>query len=258
MMTRTVSRGLWVLLGVVIVSSGLIGCGDQALKDENLTLQTSLKRADLEKADLQAQLKATQAEDEQLKADLVAARGAKVPMSLGPKPNFGEGVEVSEDVHGITVTLPETVLFESGRAELKSSSKQTLEKIAGVIKKDYSGRLIRVEGHTDTDPIKKSNWKDNWELSCERSLAVTRFLTREGGIDPRGVYAAGFGEFMPRSKEKAHNRRVQIVITREPLTSFGSTPVAPKAPAGKAPPLPALRAPAAPPASAAPGGRMGS
>ena len=67
-------------------------------------------------------------------------------------------------------------------------------------------------GHTDTDPLKatKDKYKDNWELSAERALAVTRYLVSQG-VAAEALTAAGRGEFHPL-ESKAKSRRVEIVV----------------------------------------------
>ena len=87
----------------------------------------------------------------------------------------------SDDIKGtVSVSLAGDVLFDSGKVTLKSASKAKLNRIAGIIKQRYAGKEVSVVGHTDTDPIRKSKWKDNWELSAQRSLAVTRYLISQG------------------------------------------------------------------------------
>jgi flagellar motor protein MotB len=80
----------------------------------------------------------------------------------------------------------------------------------------YSGRQIDVVGHTDSDPIKKSPWKDNLQLSTERANSVIRYLT-ERGIPKDKLRAVGRGDSQPvapntTASGKAKNRRVEIVV----------------------------------------------
>jgi len=130
-----------------------------------------------------------------------------------------EGIEVEQGRRGeVTVRVPGDVLFASGRASLRDSSKQTLQQIAGVLQSDYSSGTIRVEGYTDSDPIRKSDWSDNLELSLQRAAAVQRYLTSQGVGSDR-IYSAGFGAKNPRASNntaegKAKNRRVEIVVVR--------------------------------------------
>jgi chemotaxis protein MotB len=163
-----------------------------------------------------------QGENARLQSDLVEAERklAEKPkvVTVEKTADFGPGVEVAETARQITVTLPNAILFDSGQAVLKASSKTTLGNVAAVIKRDYASKMVRVEGHTDSDPIRKSKWKDNWELSCQRGLAVLRYLVAQG-IPKTQVYAAGFGQHTPRDTNatkagKARNRRVQVVIIK--------------------------------------------
>ena len=84
------------------------------------------------------------------------------------------------------------------------------DQIAGVIKPQYASNVIRVVGHTDTDPIKKSKWEDNLQLSMERSASVHRYLQTRG-IRPQLMEAVGNGQWHPK-QTKATSRRVEIVV----------------------------------------------
>ena len=75
----------------------------------------------------------------------------------------------------------------------------------------FGGKQIRVEGHTDSDPIKVSRWKSNQELSVARADAVKKYLVSKG-VDANEVSVAGFGSDRPKSSDKAQNRRVEIVV----------------------------------------------
>jgi chemotaxis protein MotB len=116
----------------------------------------------------------------------------------------------------ITVTLPNSILFDSGQAGLKKASSAELNSIYSVLKSKYAGRQIDVVGHTDTDPIQKSEWKDNWELSAERALTVTRYLVSHG-FPEKQIRAVACGQSRPvapndTAANKAKNRRVEIVV----------------------------------------------
>ena len=121
-----------------------------------------------------------------------------------------EGVEVDQRGGSISVRVPGDVLFSSGRVSLKSSAKSTLRQIAGVITSEYPSNTIRIEGYTDTDPIRRSKWKDNLELSLQRSAAVHRYLQSQG-VSIKRMYAAGFGSADAQGS-KAKSRRVEIVV----------------------------------------------
>jgi chemotaxis protein MotB len=74
-----------------------------------------------------------------------------------------------------------------------------------------------VEGHTDSDPIRHSGWKSNWELGAARSLTVLHYLADKAGVDPAMMSAATFSKYQPvagndNAQGKAQNRRAVIVI----------------------------------------------
>jgi len=114
---------------------------------------------------------------------------------------------------GAMIAIEGTVLFESGKASLKKSSRGTLNGVAQAIVTQYTNHDIYVFGHTDNEPIKVSGWKDNYELSCQRSLSVLRYLKGQGVT--QDVAACGWGEDRPMTDNtsasaKQSNRRVEI------------------------------------------------
>lgn len=129
-----------------------------------------------------------------------------------------EGYDVAFDPSAgtITVTLPNAILFDSGKATLKKATSAELDGIRSVLRSKYAGKEIDVVGHTDTDPIKKSPWDDNWELSAQRALTVARYLIKRG-IPEERIRASGCGPARPIASNatasgKAKNRRVEIVV----------------------------------------------
>jgi len=115
----------------------------------------------------------------------------------------------------MVIRLPNDVLFDSGKKEIKAKGTGSLKQIATVMK-DLEDRRFEVEGHTDTAPIKKSGFATNWELSTARAVEVVKFLVKQG-VAPTSLSAAGYGEFDPvasnEDKEgKAQNRRIDIVL----------------------------------------------
>lgn len=117
---------------------------------------------------------------------------------------------------GVVVEMPNAVLFPSGSADLNDQGKATLAKVAEAIK-DLKDRRIRVEGHTDNVPVgKKTPYQDNWNLSAQRALTVTRYL-QEGGVDPSLLSAEARAEYAPvvpnkNAAGRAKNRRIEIYL----------------------------------------------
>ncbi|OHB52659.1 MAG: hypothetical protein A2Y12_03095 [Planctomycetes bacterium GWF2_42_9] len=213
-----------VLMTVVLVSVAMIsGCTDfkkkyNALNVEHQNLKglydnckSTLEGSASEKEALAGRLAESQAELERMKSEMASGKSA------GDASGFGDEYDVSVNAKEgtITVTLPETILFDSGKATLKSTAKSNLDGIVSVINKNYAGRLIDVVGHTDSDPIRKSSWKDNWELSAQRALSVLRQLN-SSGIPDEDVRAIGCGSSRPVAENsgagKSKNRRVEIVV----------------------------------------------
>jgi chemotaxis protein MotB len=94
-----------------------------------------------------------------------------------------------------------------------------LRRVADLLRRDYAGRRIYVEGHTDTDPIVKTRGKfrDNMHLSTERADAVAHWLIENGDLPERQIAVVGYGPYDPResgasANAKAKNRRVEIVV----------------------------------------------
>ena len=105
------------------------------------------------------------------------------------------------------------MLFASGVADLSEEGKVKVHEIGFSLKdKGMAHARYLVVGHSDSQPLKNSVYKDNWELSTARALTVTRELVA-AGIDPKNLLPAGAGEHDPISpKELAKNRRIEIVL----------------------------------------------
>ncbi|KXZ39775.1 chemotaxis protein MotB [Alkalithermobacter thermoalcaliphilus JW-YL-7 = DSM 7308] len=133
---------------------------------------------------------------------------------------LADDVSVINGNSGILLRFKDNVLFDSGKADLKDKSKETLTYISRLLnKEEFREKFIRIEGHTDNVPIRNSKYPSNWELSVSRSSNVVRFLIEETGINPRRISASGYSEYHPVApndspENKAKNRRVDILILR--------------------------------------------
>ncbi|MCM8757876.1 MAG: OmpA family protein, partial [Candidatus Omnitrophica bacterium] len=83
---------------------------------------------------------------------------------------------------GLVITFVADVLFDSGKATIRTENFSTLDKIALVLKETVPYNYIGIEGHTDNEPIKYSGWKSNWELSTARALSVLHYLVDQKGL----------------------------------------------------------------------------
>ncbi len=110
----------------------------------------------------------------------------------------------------VTVALPGDVLFAAGKATLKSSARTSLSDVVSVLNQSYGGRSIRVEGHTDAGPIRKSGHKSNYHLAFERAYAVRDYLISTGIAQER-VALASYGPDQLHGAKSA-SRRVEIIV----------------------------------------------
>ncbi|OHB56017.1 MAG: hypothetical protein A2173_07645 [Planctomycetes bacterium RBG_13_44_8b] len=215
---QTVNRKIITTLTCLVSMTFFYGCTDWQKKYEYLTVEHENLKGRFESIQSERdQLAQRITQDQQTIQELqrqIQERKTSPAVATG----FGEGYDVSFDPAAgtITVTLPNEILFDSGKATLKQATSKELDHILSVLKDKYPGRYIDVVGHTDTDPIKKSPWKDNWELSAERALTVVRYLVQRG-IPESQIQASGCGAARPVASNstpagKAKNRRVEIVV----------------------------------------------
>uniref|UniRef100_UPI000AA9EEBD OmpA/MotB family protein n=1 Tax=Clostridium sp. NkU-1 TaxID=1095009 RepID=UPI000AA9EEBD len=78
---------------------------------------------------------------------------------------------------------------------LKKQSEDTLVEVAGLL--NTIDNYIRVEGHTDNVPIKRSDYPSNWELSTARAVNVVKLIINKCNFSPDKLIAVGYGEFKP-------------------------------------------------------------
>ncbi len=127
-------------------------------------------------------------------------------------------VTISELKGKLTVNMVDSILFDSGKAEVKKGGLEILRKVISILK-DVDDKSIRIEGHTDNVQISRAlsqRFPTNWELSAARAINVARFL-QEQGIDPANLSAVAYGEWKPVATNdtpegRAKNRRIEIVL----------------------------------------------
>ncbi len=186
-----------------------------ALSVEHENLKGLLTRERSEKGLLANEITQGQQTIEELRRQIEEQRRTPADAS-----GFGDGYNVAFDaVAGtVTVTLQNSILFDSGKAALKKATNAELDHIRSVLAQKYAGKQVDVVGHTDSDPIRKTKdkWQDNLELSAQRAISVARYLIRKG-IAEDEIRAVGCGESRPVASNastagKAKNRRVEIVV----------------------------------------------
>ena len=124
-------------------------------------------------------------------------------------------LELIRDPRGLVVSMPDDAAFPTGSAAATDDARLLIERVGDTLR--AVPNAIRIEGHTDTVPIRTAKYGSNWELSTARASAVVAFLVEHVGIEAARLSAAGYGEFHPLNPndtpaQRARNRRVDLVI----------------------------------------------
>lgn len=130
-----------------------------------------------------------------------------------------DGVEVFRTDKGLVIRFNDDYLFSSGSATLTPKAKAKLNKIGAAIAKKFILHNMRVEGHTDNQPIKSVVFPSNWELSSARASSIIRHLISRFSFMPNLFTAVGFADTRPAEsnssiKGRAKNRRIEILILK--------------------------------------------
>ncbi len=139
-----------------------------------------------------------------------------------------DGVEAQIDSRGLVIKLSDNALtFKSGSAEITPDSLVPLGEVAKLIKEKFAIHIIRVEGHTDSDPVSNSIYPSNWELSSARASSVVRHLINNYKFSPSIFIAAGYADTVPvvkgnSQRDKQKNRRVEIVVLKNKYKNINS------------------------------------
>jgi chemotaxis protein MotB len=113
------------------------------------------------------------------------------------------------------VKLPDNILFDPGKTELKKEGEDALRQVTDVLKA-IPNRNFQVAGHTDNIPIKSRRFRSNWDLSTARAVEVVNFMI-SSGMEPKRLSAAGYADQSPvatndSQENKAKNRRIEITL----------------------------------------------
>ncbi len=121
---------------------------------------------------------------------------------------------------GVVIKLNDMVLFDLGKADLKPASLPILDKLGSLFRS--LDTKVSIEGHTDNLPLQTGSlYKDNLGLSQARSVSVIRYLLSTPEMNDRMFVSTAYGDTMPiapndTEENRAKNRRVEIVVLREP------------------------------------------
>jgi chemotaxis protein MotB len=250
--TRTIKLAM-LLLSASILSGACVSSGTfeakeaelaatvkdrNALKQENAKLQAKVDDLNKQIADLKKQMDQVKAYgkgkadelqagmdslqkrlDELEKQKKIAEARAAMFRSLVEKlramVDAGQ-IKVTVRNGRMLLVLPNDILFDSGKTDLKAEGKEAIAKVAKVLATMPADRHFLVAGHTDNLPIKTKRFRSNWELSTGRAVEVVRLLI-DNGMKPSQVGAAGYAEYDPVADNSTadgqkQNRRIEIVV----------------------------------------------
>ena len=177
------------------VATARVKAGETERQKILLTARESeVDQAKAQAQNAQSQVQQAQAESQRLAAQL-------------------ENMQASQTPRGIVLTLDD-VLFDTGKAQLKSGAERSIEQIASFLKENPD-RRVQVEGFTDS--LGADDY--NLELSQSRADSVAMAIIRRG-VDAQRVRALGYGEGYPvASNDSAGsrqlNRRVEIIVSND-------------------------------------------
>ncbi len=204
--------------------------GDMMNQRDINALQTELDELKAENDQLRQQLAQAQAEIDRLRGEGEALRRRIGELERGvPAGQTGRVVEME-------MSLLADVLFAPGSARLTPEGQRILNETAQRIQQAHPQSYVTVQGHTDSQPIRASGWKDNWELGAERATTVLRHLI-ERGVAPERASAETFSMYRPtvpntNAENMRQNRRAVIVVHSGPSAT---PPAAAPAATGAAP-----------------------
>ncbi|HEV2472647.1 MAG TPA: flagellar motor protein MotB, partial [Chthonomonadales bacterium] len=134
-------------------------------------------------------------------------------------------VDIHMGSEGLVISLREAGFFNSGSADPRPGTLNTLRQIAKSLSTTPYDE--RIEGHTDNVPIHTTQFASNWELSTARATAIARLFLQLHAIPPENLSAAGYAKYHPAASNttvqgRAMNRRVDLVVMPRLQFNFAS------------------------------------
>jgi chemotaxis protein MotB len=225
-------KAVLVLVGLVAVALGLSTLyyhergGSARLRADSLAAVTDSLRFEAgalraKNTTLAAALDTqTTALSRQKETEIAALRSTYDQLVSGMQSEIAQGqIQITRLADRLSVSMVDRILFPSGEASITPAGFRVLQRVGNVLKKT-EGKIIRVEGHTDSVAISerlKGTFPTNWELSTARASNVVRFLQDSVGIDPTRLQAVGLSEYHPIAsnatvKGRSQNRRIEIAL----------------------------------------------
>jgi outer membrane protein OmpA-like peptidoglycan-associated protein len=178
----------------------------KAGETERQKILLTARASEADQAKAQAQQAVSDAQNAQAQVQQAQAESQRLAAQL-------ENMQASQTPRGIVLTLDD-VLFDTGKAQLKTGAARSIEQIAAFLKENPD-RRVQVEGFTDSQGADDYNL----ELSQSRADSVAMAIIHRG-VDAQRVRALGYGEGYPvASNDSAGtrqlNRRVEIIVSND-------------------------------------------
>lgn len=146
-------------------------------------------------------------------ADLLALRH-ELQGAMGTELKSHE-VDLRVTPEGFVISLQELGFFNSGQAVLLPGAAVKIQRISNILSRHELD--LRVEGHSDDQPIHNAQFRDNWELSTARAMTVVLLMVDQSGYDPHRISVAGYAQYRPvadntTAQGRSKNRRVDLVV----------------------------------------------
>jgi outer membrane protein OmpA-like peptidoglycan-associated protein len=178
----------------------------KAGETERQKILLTARASEADQAKAQAQQAVSDAQNAQAQVQQAQAESQRLAAQL-------ENMQASQTPRGIVLTLDD-VLFDTGKAQLKTGAARSIEQIAAFLKENPD-RRVQVEGFTDSQGADDYNL----ELSQSRADSVAMAIIQRG-VDAQRVRALGYGEGYPvasnaNAGSRQLNRRVEIIVSND-------------------------------------------
>lgn len=196
-----------------------IGCSTSKYHERISSLERDNQMLSQQNQELQSEKRALQGQLMQRVQEAPMSAPASMPARADARVEElrAKGFTVDQVDGRTVVKLESGVLFDSGSSTLTKEGKLKLGKLGETLKAEYGSARFRIEGHTDNQPIKRSKFRSNWDLSAERSVSVLEYLTKDAGLSEAKFEVVGYADSCPVADNateagRKKNRRVEIVI----------------------------------------------
>ena len=210
---------LALMTSVALAAIGLGGCNND-VKTENEALKAQISQTQTERDQNKQLLDQSEAQKNELRAQNEELMRTKASMQAQPQPmdsgtgggggGGGQTATRKQANRDVVIQVAGDVAFAPGQAVLSAAGKKELNTIASTLKSKYPKNQLRVEGYTDSDPVRKSSFGSNEALSRARAVAVEKYLASKG-VSASRMTAVGRGSANAKSS-KAASRRVEIHV----------------------------------------------